>query len=95
MLDLTLGEQGEVIMSGRFDASQAQKAEAFLSSVPSPEIIDLAKLEYISSAGLGTLLQTQKRLQATGKKLILINVSKHVRDIFHYSGFDQIFEIRG
>lgn len=95
MLDLTLGEQGEVILSGRFDASQAPKAEAFLNALPSPEILDLGKLEYISSAGLGTLLQTQKRLLASGKKLTLINVTKHIRDIFHYSGFDQIFEIRG
>jgi anti-sigma B factor antagonist len=55
--------------------------------------LDLAALEYISSAGLGVLLKTQKRLMATGGKVRLAGVGAHLRDIFVYSGFDQLFEI--
>ena len=39
------------------------------------------------------LLKTQKRLLASGGKLRLVGVNHHLRDIFLYSGFDQIFEI--
>ena len=55
--------------------------------------LNCAKLEYISSAGLGVLLKTQKRLMGAGGKLRLVGVSRHLRDIFQYSGFDQIFDI--
>jgi anti-anti-sigma regulatory factor len=39
------------------------------------------------------LLKTQKRLMASSGGLRLAGVSRHLRDIFQYSGFDQIFEI--
>ena len=55
--------------------------------------LDCRGLEYISSAGLGVLLKTQKRLTASAGKLRLTGVSRHLLDIFRYSGFDQIFEI--
>jgi anti-sigma B factor antagonist len=47
----------------------------------------------VSSAGLGVLLKTQKRVMASGQGLRLINANKHIRDIFKYAGFDRIFEI--
>ena len=53
----------------------------------------LRGLEYISSAGLGVLLKTQKRVMAGGQGLRLVNANKHIRDIFKYAGFDRIFEI--
>jgi anti-sigma B factor antagonist len=48
---------------------------------------------YISSAGLGVLLKTHKRLLASSGKLRLTGVGPHLKDIFTYSGFDQLFEI--
>jgi anti-anti-sigma factor len=53
-----------------------------------------AGLEYISSAGLGILLKTQKRLVADGGGLKIINVNNHIHDVFRYSGFHTIFDIR-
>jgi anti-sigma B factor antagonist len=64
-----------------------------LDQVAGEVTVDCAKLEYISSAGLGVLLKTQKRLMAASGKLRLVEVNRHLRDIFMYSGFDQIFEI--
>ena len=94
MLDIRLGDNGEIVMSGRFDASQAERVQSFLDKIAEAKVVDLKGLEYISSMGLGVLLQAQKRLLPTGKGLILINVSKHIHDVFHYSGFDRIFEVR-
>ena len=39
------------------------------------------------------MLKTQKRLMSGAGGLRLSGVSRHLRDIFQYSGFDQIFEI--
>ena len=93
MLDLERREDGTVAMSGRLDAAQANHAQDFLDGIEGPCVIDLAALEYISSAGLGVLLRTHKRLMADGHGLRLVNVSAHIRDIFAYSGFDRLFEV--
>ena len=93
MFEIRMGEQGEIIMTGRLDAAQCDKALQFMDAVSAPRIVDLAALEYISSAGLGVLLKTQKRAMAGGQGLRLLNANKHIRDIFKYAGFDRIFEI--
>lgn len=93
MLDIRFGEDGEIVLSGRFDASQQRKAEEFLETVMDARVVDLKGLEYVSSAGLGVLLATQKRLMGSGVGLKLVNASKHIQDILRYSGFDRIFEI--
>ena len=82
-----------IVLSGRLDASQAPAAQAFLDRAQGKLTLDCAALEYISSPGLGVLLKTQKRLSATGGGLRLAGLSRHLRDILSYSGFDQIFEI--
>lgn len=93
MLEIRVGDKGVIIMAGRFDASQAVKAETFMAALTESRSVDLGGLEYISSLGLGVLLATQKRLMASGHALRLINVRGHVREVFHYSGFERIFEI--
>jgi anti-sigma B factor antagonist len=93
MFEIRLGENGEVVCEGRLDAAQAARAQAFLDSLPAPDVVDMTKLEYISSAGLGVLLRTQKRLLQSGGGLRLKNANRHIRDIFRYSGFDRIFQI--
>jgi anti-anti-sigma factor len=86
-------DPGVVVIAGRLDAAQCPAAQAFLDKVSGTVNLDCRKLEYISSAGLGVLLKTQKRLMAGQGKLKLTGVNPHLRDIFAYSGFDQIFEI--
>ena len=93
MLAIDYGGDGVVVISGRLDAAQCAVAQAFLDRVEGTVTLDCAGLEYISSAGLGVLLKTQKRLLAAGGKLRLAGVNRHLQDIFQYSGFDQIFEI--
>jgi len=93
MLAMNFGADGAVVMSGRLDAAQCPAALAFLEKVDGTVTLDCRGLDYISSAGLGVLLKTQKRLAGAGGKLRLTGVSRHLQDIFLYSGFDQIFEI--
>jgi anti-sigma B factor antagonist len=93
MLEISVGEAGEIVLSGRLDASEAMKAETFMTAVTESRSLDLQGLQYISSAGLGVLLATQKRLMETGHSLKLINVRGHIREVFHYSGLERVFEI--
>jgi len=93
MFDIRLDEQGQVAVSGRLDAANAENALNFLNGLDGECVLDMAALEYISSAGLGVLLRTHKRLMVDGAGLKLVNVSPHIRDIFTYSGFDKLFEI--
>jgi anti-sigma B factor antagonist len=93
MFDIGYGSDGEIVYSGRLDASQCEKAQSFMDAVAEPGVLDFDKLEYISSAGLGILLKTQKRLAESGGGLKIINVNNHIHDVFHYSGFNAIFDI--
>ena len=93
MLGIEQGRDGVVVVSGRLDAAQSATAQAFLDGVSGTVTLDCSGLEYISSAGLGVLLKTQKRLMAADGKLRLSGLKPHLRDIFTYSGFDQLFEI--
>lgn len=93
MFEIRLGGHGEVVLEGRLDAAQCDKALRFLEGVAAPRDLDLGALEYISSAGLGVLLKTQKRVMGEGRSLRLCNVNRHISDIFRYSGFDKLFEI--
>ena len=93
MFEIQISDEGKILVEGRLDAAQAVKAQEFLDQVSGQCILDLAKLEYVSSAGLGVLLKTHKRLMGSGSGIKLINVNNHIHDIFRYSGFDKLFEI--
>lgn len=93
MFDIRLTETGEVLLSGRFDAAQVDNAKAVLDRLIVTTSVDFKDLVYVSSAGLGVLMATQKRLSEKGHKLKLRNVSGHIREIFKIARFDLIFEI--
>jgi len=93
MFEIDYGSDGEVMCSGRLDAAQCAKAQSFMDEIADTRTLDFARLEYISSAGLGLLLKTQKRLAENGAALKIVNVNNHIYDVFRYSGFDAIFDI--
>jgi anti-sigma B factor antagonist len=93
MFSIAQGEQGEIILAGRFDASRVDEANAVFDRLTATTRVNFSGLEYISSAGLGVLLKTQKRLAGTGQALILYNMNKLIRDVFRIARFDIIFKI--
>ena len=93
MFQIDFAEDRVVVIKGRLDAAQAPRAQEFLDQVSGHCVLDMSELEYISSAGLGVLLRTHKRMLAEGQALRLINVNSHINDIFTYSGFDKLFDI--
>lgn len=78
-----------VQLSGRLDAVTAleldKDLQASLKGV-TDLTLDLAALEYISSAGLRMLLKTQKRMDKQGAMRIC-NVRENVREVLDMTGF--------
>ena len=88
-------ETKTLALIGRLDTVTAPELEAEISTIlPTAEslVLDMEKLEYISSAGLRVILKTQKALtQKAGLKLI--NVSNDVREVFDITGFSDFLTI--
>jgi anti-sigma B factor antagonist len=93
MFTITQREDGEIVLTGRFDASRVADADAVLDRVTSTCRVNMKELDYISSLGLGILLKTQKRLKTSGNELILTHMNKLIRDVFRIARFDTIFKI--
>ena len=93
MFSIEANADGKITLAGRLDASQSMTAQAGFDACNGQLVADCSHLDYISCAGLGVLLKTQKRLLAAGGKLRLVGVNRHIKDIFQYSGFDLIVEI--
>lgn len=93
MLEIEKREEGLIALVGRLDASQSPKAEEYLDGIEGSLRIDVSQLEYISSAGIGILLKTYKRLQETGCTMKLVEPNPHVKNVFHYAGLAQVMGI--
>ncbi len=93
MFNISRSDNNTILLEGRLDASQVDIAAQILDTVNASAVIDFARLDYISSAGLGILLKTQKRLSTGGHSLKLINMNKMIRDVFRIARFDLIFTI--
>lgn len=84
-----------VALEGRLDTTTTPKLEEELrGSVDgvSRLVFDLAKLEYISSAGLRVLLAMQKLMNQQGE-MVLQNVNEAVMEVFEVTGFSDILRI--
>ena len=93
MFEIRRAENGDIVLSGRLDASQAQRARDFLGTITESCAVDFSDLEYVSSLGLGVLLEAQRRLTETGHALKLTRLNDHLQNIFKLAGFYTIFEV--
>ena len=90
------GNQLTIKLDGRLDTITAPDLEAELKSCLAGVddlIFDLEGLEYVSSAGLRTLLIAQKAMNAKEGQMKLIHVNEDVYEIFDITGFTDIFAI--
>jgi anti-anti-sigma factor len=61
---------------------------------PREIVIDLSKLNFISSVGMGLLVRIQQQLKPTGGSVILLSPRPLVRDALRRASLQKIFEIR-
>ena len=88
------GDGIRIALSGRIDSNNAHAAEEEIARLTSerpdaPVVMDLQKLEYISSAGLRVLLHLKK----TNPDLRLVNVTSEVYEILDMTGFTEMMTV--
>ena len=99
-MDVVVQEaQGAVMVAptGRLDATNAREFEERLGPCIGAGhlriVLDFAGLEYISSAGLRSILSTAKTLKSRQGVLALCCVSGLVREVLSVSGFDSFLAL--
>lgn len=93
MLEIIRENAQTVRLKGRLDATQSEMAFTEFDTFEGEVTVHFEQLDYISSAGLSVLLHTQQRLSGSGGMLKLRGLNPHVKLVFEYAGFDQIFDM--
>ena len=89
------GKKLTIALSGRLDTTTAPKLETELKqniSGVNELVLDLAALEYLSSAGLRVLLSAQKVMNRQGN-MVVRNVNEIIMEIFEVTGFVDVLTI--
>jgi anti-anti-sigma factor len=86
-----------VSVKGRIDAVTAMEFEKGLAALMAGGdytlVLNFSGLDYISSAGLRSILATAKQLKAKDGKMLFAALQGPVKDVFKISGFGSIFKI--
>jgi anti-sigma B factor antagonist len=84
-------------VKGRMDAVTAPEFESccgkLMEGGDKAFIVDLAGLEYISSAGLRSILSAAKKLKAVQGEIRFCGLKGMVQEVFSISGFATMFPI--
>lgn len=91
------GDELIIALNGRLDTiTSTQLFEAFTKEEINEAvvIVDMKELEYISSAGLRTLLAMKKELVAKGKSLEIHNLNSICQEVFKVTGFTNILTVK-
>jgi anti-sigma B factor antagonist len=91
------GTEGELILSGRLDAKNAEDVgNVFLQVADRFQNITLnmRDLKYISSAGLRILKKLYIKVRGNNGSLVLTNLAPYVEEVLEMTGFAEMFEIR-
>ncbi len=84
-------KHAKIVFSNRLDATNSNEATELLKgeleSITKSIILDVSKLEYISSAGLQVILLCAKSMNAISKTTYLYGAKDDVLEIFQISGF--------
>lgn len=92
-----VGNVNVIFLSGRLDAYAANDVERKLNSLIAAEqvhlVVDLERLQYISSSGLRVLLAAIKKVKKEQGDIRLACLQPYVREVFDIAGFTQLFQI--
>ncbi len=86
-------EEIRVALNGRVDSGNAAQVEqelrAQIADMSAPVVLDVDKLEYISSAGLRVILRLKKNI----RDLKIVNVNSDVYEILEMTGFTELMPV--
>jgi anti-sigma B factor antagonist len=87
-----------VTAEGRIDSSTAPKLQSVVNEVIDEGnyklVLDMAKVEFISSAGLWVLVNAQKKCKRFNRgEVVLASLNKRIHDALELAGFIPYFKI--
>jgi len=84
-------------IDGRIDAASApildRKIDSLIAEDRCRLLLDFSRVDYLSSAGMRTLLSASKKVKPKHGMLILFSVSEEVGEIIKMAGFEKILRI--
>jgi len=99
-MEIDVKKEGQAViiaLTGRMDAVSAPQfdktVDDFIEEGETRILIDFKTLEYISSAGLQSILALAKRLELINGTVLLSDLNGAVKEVFEISGFSSIFPI--
>jgi anti-anti-sigma factor len=86
-----------VALSGELDFSRAytfdEEMRRLETQKPEQIVLDLRKLNFIDSAGLGRVLAVQRRASRAGRRLVVVRGCRAVERLFALSALDMRLEM--
>jgi anti-sigma B factor antagonist len=95
----TRDDRGWMVMAlkGRLDSVTVgrftEQCTAWISAGKGNIALDLSGLDYVSSAGLSSILGAAKQVQARGGRLVIAGPKGLVKEVFAISGFETVLSI--
>jgi anti-sigma B factor antagonist len=93
----TVGDQKVLEVAGEIDVYTApQLRERLVELVESGArrvVVDLGRVEFLDSTGLGVLVGALKRLRGVGGELSLVCAQERLLKIFRITGLDRVFTL--
>jgi anti-sigma B factor antagonist len=91
------GDRAIVTVRGDFDLQVAQRVVEELATVEAAEpalvIIDLSRVSFLDSAGMGVIAAAQARATEAGRDLAVVRPPYSVRRAFEVSGFGDVITV--
>ncbi len=88
------GKQVILAFQAEINTANAKEFQELMDTIDSNDIVlDFKDLDYITSAGLRTLLVVANRIIKNNGKMAIINMNEIIKDIFDITGFDDIVNI--
>ena len=99
-MDLVLHQSGDVTVATvpveELDASNAGEFKRDMTPVidaSTKMVLDLSRLRFVDSSGLGAFISCLRKLNAKGGDLKLCGMSKQVRAVFELVRMHRVFDI--
>ena len=99
-MELKLNKRGSIKLIeiyGKFDIESTEEFEKAynkqLESKPAIVAIDMSKLDYIDSSGIGSLIKCLNALKNNNGKLVLVGMKPTILNVFKLAKLDMFFQI--
>ena len=92
------GDASVVQVNGEVDMHSSPELHVLLRQVcedrPTKLVVDLSRVEYMDSSGIGTLVEIFRRVKGFHGNMVLVSLQPRVRGVFEITKLDKFFTIR-